>query len=80
MKSYLTHTHQMWASQSDLIFSRVYGTDAAHINIKFTRGDHGDGSVFDGKGGTLAHAFYPRGGDAHFDEDETWSIDGSFGL
>ena len=44
------------------------------ISIQFHRGAHGDNYDFDGRGHTLAHAFYPgqgeRSGQIHFDSDE----------
>ena len=57
-----------------LTFTQKY-SGHVDIEIKFVSGDHGDGNPFDGPRGTLAHAFFPQyGGDAHFDEDETWVI------
>ncbi|XP_064612415.1 matrix metalloproteinase-19-like [Liolophura sinensis] len=67
-----------WAEQTPLTFSDVSGT--ADIMIKFVRSDHGDGrgNAFDGRGGTLAHAFFPGtsaiSGDTHFDDDEQWTL------
>ena len=64
----------VWADVTDLTFEqRSFGK--VHIDIKFENSMHGDGDPFDGKGGTLAHAFFPvYGGDAHFDDSESWTI------
>uniref|UniRef100_A0A2P2I1R8 Matrix metalloproteinase-14-like n=1 Tax=Hirondellea gigas TaxID=1518452 RepID=A0A2P2I1R8_9CRUS len=64
-----------WEEVSDLTFKPAT-TGKVHIDIRFARGEHGDGDPFDGRGGTLAHAYFPiYGGDAHFDDAEHWTIE-----
>ena len=66
-----------WAKTSLIYFKEVLNEADANITIKFLEGSHGDGYDFDGPGKVLAHAFYPgsgRGGDAHFDLDENWTV------
>ncbi|CAB1348047.1 unnamed protein product [Coregonus sp. 'balchen'] len=68
-------TYSVWARASTLTFVRSR-TQRADIMVEFATFDHGDAYPFDGSKGTLAHAFGPGegiGGDAHFDDDETWT-------
>lgn len=67
---------KVWSDVTPLTFTRLFeGT--ADIMISFGKADHGDPYPFDGKDGLLAHA-YPPGegmqGDAHFDDDEFWTL------
>ncbi|XP_071427492.1 stromelysin-1-like isoform X2 [Pithys albifrons albifrons] len=65
----------VWSSVTPLRFIKKNRGDA-DIMISFASRDHSDFIPFDGPGGALAHAYAPGkdvGGDAHFDEDETWT-------
>ncbi|CAD5112722.1 DgyrCDS1940 [Dimorphilus gyrociliatus] len=62
---------KIWSDHSMLKFKRV--EYKANLELSFYKGSHQDGYAFDGKGGVLAHAFYPRTGLIHFDDDELWS-------
>jgi hypothetical protein len=76
-----------WSRYVQLRFT--YSPDAKNgtprnLNFAFVTRDHGDPYPFDGKGGILAHAFYPTplnaeplAGDLHLDDDETWTEGGS---
>ncbi|XP_053578028.1 matrix metalloproteinase-9 [Bombina bombina] len=66
----------VWSAVTPLTFTRIY-KGVPDIDILFGSEDHGDPYPFDGKDGLLAHA-YPPGqgvqGDAHFDDDEFWTL------
>lgn len=71
---------QLWSNVSGLAFREVPG-GPADIRLAFYKGDHNDGAsnAFDGPGGTLAHAFLPQRGEAHFDMSERWTLNGHKG-
>ncbi|KAG9266340.1 stromelysin-3 [Astyanax mexicanus] len=72
---------QIWSDVTPLTFSEVT-SGRADIIIDFTRYWHGDNLPFDGPGGILAHAFFPktyREGDIHFDYDEAWTLGNNMG-
>ncbi|XP_022095541.1 72 kDa type IV collagenase-like [Acanthaster planci] len=73
---------KLWSDVTPLTFRSVDDENEADIRLIFGKRSHteveGD-PPFDGPGGTLAHAFSPNSnwgatdGDAHFDEDETYT-------
>ncbi|XP_019355051.1 matrix metalloproteinase-28 isoform X2 [Alligator mississippiensis] len=71
---------ELWSNVSSLVFWEAQD-GPADIRLTFFHGDHNDGlgNAFDGPGGALAHAFFPRRGEAHFDSDERWSLHSSKG-
>jgi len=63
-----------WSAATTLKFFNRNSGDV-DIQIGFFTFRHGDADPFDGRGGTLAHAFFPRyGGDIHLDDSEEWSV------
>ncbi|XP_057688054.1 stromelysin-3 [Corythoichthys intestinalis] len=72
---------KIWSDVTPLTFTEVRA-GKADIRIDFTRYWHGDSLPFDGPGGILAHAFFPkthRQGDVHFDYDEAWTLGNHMG-
>ncbi|KAG6468133.1 metalloendoproteinase 2-MMP-like [Zingiber officinale] len=68
----LARAFARWASVTTLTFSETDSEAAADIQVGFYLGSHGDGEPFDGRLGTLAHAFSPTDGRLHFDAAEAW--------
>lgn len=64
----------LWSGVTNMNFLYKASGDI-DIKISFDTYDHGDGEPFDGRGGTLAHAYYPHDGDVHIDDTENWTAD-----
>lgn len=72
---------RVWSEVTPLTFTEVQ-SGKTDIVIDFTRYWHGDNLPFDGPGGILAHAFFPkthREGEIHFDYDESWTLGNNMG-
>lgn len=84
----VANAFKLWSDVTPLTFTRVPPTSSADIVLLFGKGIHtqvnGD-PAFDGKGGTLAHAFSPNSGwgslngDVHYDDEETFTHKKYFG-
>ncbi|XP_064455146.1 stromelysin-3-like [Ornithodoros turicata] len=71
----IARAFKTWSDVTPMTFTHKKTPGRVNIDIQFVRGEHGDGDPFTGPGETLAHAFFPRyGGDAHFDDEEKWTI------
>ncbi|KAM9743595.1 LOW QUALITY PROTEIN: stromelysin-3-like [Menidia menidia] len=81
VRSVFSEALRVWSDVTPLSFREVL-RGRADIHIDFMRYWHGDNLPFDGQGGILAHAFFPkthRQGDIHFDNDESWTLGNHMG-
>nr|CAH0111125.1 unnamed protein product [Daphnia galeata] len=80
----IARAFQMWADVTDLTFVHQNNeSDKADIDILFVTGEHGSCPSFNNYLGddVYAHATYPEhGGDAHFDENQPWTINSDKGV
>ncbi|XP_060951086.1 matrix metalloproteinase-17 [Limanda limanda] len=85
VENLLYYAFKAWSDAAPLSFHKLPSdsggaTAGGDIKVSFDRLLHEDGYPFDGRGGTLAHAFFPGNdkvaGDTHFDDDEIWSYGG----
>jgi len=78
-RTQLVSAFDAWSEVTPLRFTEVSTFENPTFRIGWHRGNHGDGSSFDGRGNTIAHAFFPPPcggrfvGSLHFDEAETFA-------
>ncbi|ETE71750.1 Matrix metalloproteinase-17, partial [Ophiophagus hannah] len=77
MRVLIYYALKVWSEAIPLTFHEV-GSHTADISVEFLQLDHHDSYPFDGPGGMVAHAFFPRdpqrAGTVHFDGDEEWTF------
>uniref|UniRef100_A0A8C8SA27 Peptidase metallopeptidase domain-containing protein n=1 Tax=Pelusios castaneus TaxID=367368 RepID=A0A8C8SA27_9SAUR len=77
IRTLMYYALKVWSEATPLTFHEV-GGPRADVVVEFLRRDHQDGYPFDGRGGMVAHAFFPedpqRAGRVHFDTDEDWTF------
>ena len=66
---------KLWSDVSGVTFIELPPNKGrrADIKISFEKGNHGDRYPFDGPGGIVAHAYFPRKGLLHFDDSEIFT-------
>ncbi|MED6260343.1 hypothetical protein ATANTOWER_014227 [Ataeniobius toweri] len=78
IRSLVFYALRVWAEPTPLEFHEVSSPEAAHLQVDFLQGYHGDGYPFDGAGGAVGHAFLPsdpaRAGGVHLDAEEQWAF------
>ncbi|XP_063077613.1 matrix metalloproteinase-25 [Engraulis encrasicolus] len=85
VKTIMGYALKPWRDVTPLEFQEVEAHRGAEadLEISFDRAHHDDGYPFDGRGGTLAHAFFPGesriSGNTHFDDDEEWGFQDTSG-
>lgn len=67
----LARAFSYWSDVTKLKFRPT--SSASDINLEFSSKTHADNYPFDGRGGVLAHAFFPEDGRVHFDNDEIYT-------
>ncbi|XXG83494.1 hypothetical protein AAC387_Pa10g1234 [Persea americana] len=77
LRSACASAFSKWRAVTHFTFQETQNVDSADIKIGFFSRSHGDNSDFDGRGGTVAHAYAPTLGWFHFDADERWAINPS---
>jgi len=82
LKRLTRRAFQYWSDVTPFKFTEK---SIGNIVLYYGNGKHDDGrgkcyAKFDGKGGELAHAFFPPDGRLHFDEDEYFTTNTTLGV